>query len=620
MRLQAFCQCFITLAYFLSASSLDHEKSFLVQDGASVVYSIGLYRDSLLLTASNDIVQKDIQTGAIQRTFRAHKSLVYSFVVTDDSRMISSGNDDMIIVWDLDTGSILKRIWLRASDTLITSLQVQNDLVIACGLDGKTRQIDLVSGRIVRTIELNEFLYSVLLSGEFFYIGKQNPPYVIRYSTQRGIANLRYDRHISSVFSVFLSNDFLVSGSADTTVICWNARTAKVIHVLRGHTDMVQVVGIFDGFVYSSGDDTIIIKWSIENGQIVKKFPPLHFNRVVSFAYKQSELFTGSLDTSVIRWDAVSGDFIFSYAGRNRKLKAVAIWKNFAISAGEDIEIKVWDTSIDSIKPFAVLYDQTTSVNSLYVYESSFFSGGSNSLVKQWDLTDFTLKKIYEGSTYLIVSVTAAQDFVYSSGFDVDIFQWNVSSGVLTGRFVRHTGFVESVINDGISLFSGSRDRTIRMWNVVSKQSTRVFNTVQSVTALLRVEDSIIACTYTSLESFSITSGESLGFTNVPDGCYCVASSRDRIYNVHPGGLIRVRDLYTLNVIEVLRGHSNYVSSLCFDESYNLYSTGFDGTIKKWNLITRKVAYSFESRVGSVTSLAAVGDHLYVGTQGGSIF
>ncbi|KAI3655673.1 hypothetical protein MP638_007017, partial [Amoeboaphelidium occidentale] len=566
-----------------------HEKSFLVQDGASIVVAVALYKDSLLLTASNDIVQKDIQTGAIQRTFRAHQSLVYSFVVTNDSRMISSGYDDMIIVWDLDTGSILKRIWLRASDTLITSLQVQNDLVIACGLDGKTRQIDLVSGRIVRTIELNEFLYSVLLSGEFFYIGKQNPPYVIRYSTQRGIANLRYDAHTDIVFAISFSDDILVSGSGDTTIICWNAKTADVLQVLSGHADIVRAVGVFDGFVYSGSQDRAVFKWNMESGQILKRFVSLHIGGVVFFAYRQSELFTGSLDASVKRWDAVSGDFIFSYAGRNRKLKAVAIWKNFAISSGQDIEIKVWDTSIDSIKPFEVLVDQATSINSLYVYGSFLFSGGSDTLVKHWDLEQFTLKKIYEGSTNLIVSVTADQDFVYSSGYGVDIFQWNISSGVLTGRFVGHADWIESVINDARSLYSGSRDRTVRMWNVLSQQNTRVFYTVHPVSALLRVEDSIIACAQGSLQSFSTASGETLGYTDEPDGCSSIVSSREKAYTGHSDGVIRVRYLYTLTVLEIFRGHSNLVSSLCFDESYNLYSTGFDGTIKKWNLITRKV-------------------------------
>jgi hypothetical protein len=56
-------------------TSLVYEKSFLLQDGAASVLAIALYKDSLLLTSSSDIIQKDIETGAIQRTFRAHTNL-----------------------------------------------------------------------------------------------------------------------------------------------------------------------------------------------------------------------------------------------------------------------------------------------------------------------------------------------------------------------------------------------------------------------------------------------------------------------------------------------------------------------------------------------------------------
>jgi WD40 repeat protein len=67
------------------------------------------------------------------------------------------------------------------------------------------------------------------------------------------------------------------------------------------------------------------------------------------------------------------------------------------------------------------------------------------------------------------------------------------------------------------------------------------------------------------------------------------------------------------------QGHSDLVYSLCFDSSNNLFSTGFDGSIKKWNMATGKVAYSFENRDGSGTSLSADGRLLLVGLRCGSI-
>jgi WD40 repeat protein len=132
--------------------SLDHEKSFLVQDGASYVYSIALYKGSLLLTSSNDIVQKDIETGVIQRTFRAHTNQVWSFVLTNESKMISSAFDDLVYLWDLETGAILKKIWLGSSNTQVQGLSYQGNQVFAVGRDRKVRLINLETGRVTRTI------------------------------------------------------------------------------------------------------------------------------------------------------------------------------------------------------------------------------------------------------------------------------------------------------------------------------------------------------------------------------------------------------------------------------------------------------------------------------------
>jgi WD40 repeat protein len=128
--------------------TLEHEKSFLVQDGASVVHSVALYKDSLLLSSSNDFVQKDIETGAIQRTFRAHTGIIRSFLVTNDSRMITSAWDDMIVIWNLEPCSVVKRILLRSSGTLIFSISLQNNVSFAGGDNGLLRRIDLMTDKV----------------------------------------------------------------------------------------------------------------------------------------------------------------------------------------------------------------------------------------------------------------------------------------------------------------------------------------------------------------------------------------------------------------------------------------------------------------------------------------
>lgn len=133
-------------------SSLQHEKSFMVDLTATNVVDIALYNRSLLVTSSSDIVQKDVETGAVQRTFLAHTDLILSLKVVNGSTMITSGWDDIIIVWDLKSGSVLRRIWLEASGTYPKSMQLVNSNLFVCGLDGKVRIVDMISGRVARTI------------------------------------------------------------------------------------------------------------------------------------------------------------------------------------------------------------------------------------------------------------------------------------------------------------------------------------------------------------------------------------------------------------------------------------------------------------------------------------
>jgi WD40 repeat protein len=119
---------------------------------ASSVLDIKLYNRSLLIASSNDIVQKDIETGRFQRKFLAHTGQIHSFQVFNDSRMITSGWDDMIIVWDLVSGSILRRIGLETSGTLPLSIQLASDALFVCGQDGRVRIVNMITGRVAHTI------------------------------------------------------------------------------------------------------------------------------------------------------------------------------------------------------------------------------------------------------------------------------------------------------------------------------------------------------------------------------------------------------------------------------------------------------------------------------------
>ncbi|KAI3657248.1 hypothetical protein MP638_006233 [Amoeboaphelidium occidentale] len=142
MKIQSSVKIVLAATYVPMDSCLHHEKSFLASDGVSTVQSMAVHNNSLFISTSNDVVQKDIGTGSIQRMFRDHKEMIQSFVIADDSRMITSSYDGTVIIWSLSTGSILRRISSESSRIQISKILFDDKNVVIGGREGDIRRID----------------------------------------------------------------------------------------------------------------------------------------------------------------------------------------------------------------------------------------------------------------------------------------------------------------------------------------------------------------------------------------------------------------------------------------------------------------------------------------------
>ncbi|KAI3655422.1 hypothetical protein MP638_001410, partial [Amoeboaphelidium occidentale] len=276
--------------------ALEHEKSFLVHNEASNVYAIALYGESLLLTSTNDVVQKSIETGRVERTFRAHSNRIYSFLLTNDSRMITSGLDANIIVWDMKTGSILRRIWLGSENAMIMSITVQNGMLFAGCTDAKVRHVNLVTGRIVRAIDIVYSVTCVVADNLFIYVGRQRFPEISKVHIPSGGLSLTFDAHTGTVFCLAISRNRLFSGSADLNIIQWNTANGAIILTYFAHPQAVYAISVYGDELYTGSRDKLITKWSINDGQIIKMFPLKQTNGIRCFAFREKMMYSGADD------------------------------------------------------------------------------------------------------------------------------------------------------------------------------------------------------------------------------------------------------------------------------------------------------------------------------------
>lgn len=123
---------------------------------------------------------------------------------------------------------------------------------------------------------------------------------------------------------MYLNEDILYSGSADTSILCWDKDSGLLVRSFIAHKDWVTKVAVYNGELYSASREAVIIKWNISNSQVIKTFSIVHTLPITSFAFLPERLFTGSIDTIVVKWDTVSGEAIYEYKGLSKKMRAVA--------------------------------------------------------------------------------------------------------------------------------------------------------------------------------------------------------------------------------------------------------------------------------------------------------
>ena len=120
-----------------------------------------------------------------------------------------------------------------------------------------------------------------------------------------------FEGHSASVLSIAFSSDGsrIASGSFDTTIRIWDAKSGKEFRKLEGHSDLVWSVAFSpDGSRIASGssDKTICI-WDTKSGEVRKLKGHSDLVSSVAFSPDGSRIASGSSDKTIRIWDAKSG-------------------------------------------------------------------------------------------------------------------------------------------------------------------------------------------------------------------------------------------------------------------------------------------------------------------------
>ncbi len=525
-------------------------------------------RQVIFLKDRTTLEVRDIDTGKLNLTLQRPpnhiKDLVYDVVVIENQKQaITCSFDKKIRVWDLSNGKVIKVLEGHKQGVYALALVPQSDLVISASLDSTLKLWNLSTGKEIRTF--------------------------------RG--------HQSFVLGVTISSDgkHLFSCSADCTIKIWELSTGKVIKTLIGHDEWVRSVAITSDSkkLISCSDDHTVRVWNLE--QIIrepiskKDFFIINSSgtKFITVEDKQS-----SQDNSVIQiWDFKEQKVIKTLKEHTAKINTVQISPNsqYAVSAGRDCTIKIWDFETGKIKHNIVnahhdwIWALAISPDGEYLASAS-----SDCTIKVWYLSSGELYKEFKGHSKTVRDITFTSDGknIISGSRDRTLRVWNIdedksitclkqnSGGIMKILVTKDSHFVVSVVNPHLNrkaLDNRSQSSDINLPNNPNGRGTRSVN----------IWDLKKQNLFTTIES---RKKEPLFFGTESQSMFTIALTSDDKYLLSAVGDydITVFNLETKET-KILEGHKHLVMDLAVTkDGKKAISASLDRTIRVWDLDTQQ--------------------------------
>lgn len=395
---------------------------------------------------------------------------------------------------------------------------------------------------------------------------------------------------ISENFAAKFPKTLRLTAGRDTN---WTA----VQSVLRGHTRRVLSVSFSPNGtrIVTGSEDTTVRLWDAVTGQPIGQPWQGHTGPVNSVAFSQdgTRLVTGSSDKTVRLWDTTKGQPIGEpWQGHTDSVNSVSFSpKGTRVATGSsDRTVRLWDAATG--KPDSEPWrGHDGSVNSLSFSPDGtrIMTGSSDNTIRLWDVAmGQPIGEPMQDHTDSVNSVSFSPNGTYiaTGSLDFTTRRWDAMGKQLCQPFLGHTRSVNSVSfsPDSSRIVTGSSDNTVRLWDA---------KTGQPVDEPLREHTSPV---------------NSVSFS--PDGTRIVAGSSDGTVWLWDAAIVQP-------VCQSLWEHTRFVSSVSFSPNGIHIATGYldTGIVRLWDVMTGQlVGQPLEGHTSSVRSLSFSPDGTHIVT------
>ncbi|KAF9059437.1 WD40-repeat-containing domain protein [Rhodocollybia butyracea] len=562
------------------------------------------------------------QWPRLQATIEGHSGWVWSVAFSPDGNHIASGSADRTLwVWDARTGDLLVGPF-TGHDGEINSIAFSCDgKSIVSGSDDKTVRVwDAQTGKTIGAplTGHRNIVNSVCISPT----GKQ----IASASLDKTVHIWEWDEHsevkiaplvithVALVWAVAFSpdGDQVVSGSKDGLVQVWDTQTGKLVNgPLKGHTEGIRSVAFSpDGKHILSLSHEAAHIWDAYTGtELITITTPIGTDAYsAAFTPNGKQIVVGCNDSLLRIWDVQTGALVSApIDGHSEPVLSVSVSPDgMRIASGSgDKTIRVWDAYQELSAALKVDTEQVgaNEQGTVQMYHPrytghtdtvqcvAFSPKGDHIASGSWDNTVCPLHCIFPNEEQIV-----------SGSKDTTIRVWNVQNGTMfAGPLEGHSKQVWCVAfsPQGDRIVSGSDDKTanVHTSTVLSVAFSSDGGQIRSasIAGIARVSDAQTGALVEGPFKFQVPN-QTYHIRFSPDGQLIGASGQDSV--------VRFFNLRSSDLTQ-LEGHTEAVRALGFSQDGKWIVSGSnDTTVRVWDLDTRSLAAGpFEGHRDSVLSV-----------------
>lgn len=447
--------------------------------------------------------------------------------------------------------------------------------------------------------------------------------------------------HTDPVTGIALTPDGrrVVSASEDHTARVWDLDSGAAVRKLKGFARTVTAVAVSpDGAIAVGGlRDGRLVVWRLEDGAVLRTLSGLIEGEMRAVAITpDGRGVVAAGDTTVKVWDLEAGELLRTLDGDSSGVRAIAISPDGTRAVcGGSTTLRIWDLQNGALsRVIAAGYPETTNVWTIHheVTAVALTPDANRVVVASWSrvvlvqLEPLGVVHEFAGHTSEVTAVAVTPDGarMVSGSRDRTLKMWDLESGELLLTLEGHSDLITAIAitPDGTRAVSGCADQAIKVWNLGGAAAERRSQGhAAAVTAVAIVPGTMRAITAGNdyaVRIWDVERGEFLKAIDTgptleedmlaPGPVWAMAATADgtRVVSISRHVTVRVWRLEDGVLVTTFRSEFHSRDAIAVTPDARRVVLAREGGLTVWDVSTGDVVATLDGHAGEITAIAAV--------------